>query len=787
MHPRPTASATTTTWSMMSSDPQTMLFQYQPAPLQWPLAFTQVPNTQLQQQQQQQQGSALAPAQQPSAARPHMRRQSATYHSMSSLNGYVPTGYTHTAMYVPAAPSYQVQPPHQHSYHVQPFQLASVAPAMPAPAYTVPRSLPSSETPVHEAGALAIQGLYSQVQLLSIGGNAVSKRFFLPHAHRTLIGRAIGAGGATIRRIISTNSVQIFGLPNKTDPFKPSYPITVEGAKSTDVDNAISELQELLLLSPAGHTANASTTAPTHLETTFQLDHSHRKHLGRLFGPGGSTIQQLTRKYKVQVFGLPSRVTPEQDSYSITVRGAVVRDVTQFIIELFEIVSQPSPDRNPFVRKGSKSHVPIHEMEATPCQIKDIPAMVQDGGEVKVNISAVVLDLVHGGRLTLCDGAHTIKCSLLQKQAVDALSRGMPVKVVGIAGTAKQTLSKSRTASSSTDDDASLELAEPKEYAIVWSVQLRQATVEDISRADVNGGNTITPTMVWAFLLRLNEATNEPEALLVRSIDSSGAVNLFMAIRELNKRLQKRATTSEDIAFYCRSCLRAVESGRQFFEKGELEALATNGHLSLAPLEPTVETHAGLVRKLRDDIKAFGKAELERREQFANVLTDTDGHRWRTPNGYMNHILNTASRFESPMEAARRLLMFELRVLLVNDDDEPILTHSVEADPVDGVAVKHECICFQARPQGGGGGDTNVPASTLLPLPREVAEVKWVALSDIRKDMEAYARRKQICGDDPVATQYAHVLPTATHQPEQSVAVLDKLAETINDHLAQQT
>lgn len=56
-------------------------------------------------------------------------------------------------------------------------------------------------------------------------------------------------------------------------------------------------------------------------------------------------------------------------------------------------------------------------------------------------------------------------------------------------------------------------------------------------------------------------------------------MHMFMCLRELNKRLQKKSASAGDIQLICDSCIRVCAQGIYGFEKPELETLAQTGTL----------------------------------------------------------------------------------------------------------------------------------------------------------------------------------------------------------------
>ena len=95
----------------------------------------------------------------------------------------------------------------------------------------------------------------------------------------------------------------------------------------------------------------------------------------------------------------------------------------------------------------------------------------------------------------------------------------------------------------------------------------------------------VTATKVWAFVTRKlassdqgeASSTDEHEILLVRSIDSLGAGQLFMTMRELNKRMQRSATTPEEVGVYAAACTRFLKPMANFFQLTDLEIMAEQG------------------------------------------------------------------------------------------------------------------------------------------------------------------------------------------------------------------
>lgn len=54
-------------------------------------------------------------------------------------------------------------------------------------------------------------------------------------------------------------------------------------------------------------------------------------------------------------------------------------------------------------------------------------------------------------------------------------------------------------------------------------------------------------------------------------------MHLFMCLRELNKRLQKKTSLAEDVLTACKNCEHIIESGIVGFEHRELVALEKDG------------------------------------------------------------------------------------------------------------------------------------------------------------------------------------------------------------------
>lgn len=59
------------------------------------------------------------------------------------------------------------------------------------------------------------------------------------------------------------------------------------------------------------------TAPPLRMANRFRLPDTHRQYLGRLIGPGGSTIKELCARHGIQVSGLPSKDEPHQTYYLV--------------------------------------------------------------------------------------------------------------------------------------------------------------------------------------------------------------------------------------------------------------------------------------------------------------------------------------------------------------------------------------------------------------------------------------------------------------------------------------